>query len=103
MEHLKKFKILQIVKILIFNLFFIGFILNLISYVNAYCIVSGDSYIIGIFQYCKRFNEFEVDSNGVNNSSNIIHLKKVYKCIKWSYSNRPSIKNIFFLIFFDFY
>lgn len=101
MEHSKskKIKILILVKIFLFNLFLIGFILNLIAYVNSYWIVSGETYIIGLHDYCKRFNQFEIESTSFSfNKSNVISLKKVFKCINWNSINRPSkFKRFLFL------
>jgi hypothetical protein len=89
MDHKKKIKIILIFKILIFNLFLFGFLINLVAYLNTYWIVSGENYIIGLFQYCKLFNQVEVNSNN-NNTSNLIYSKKVFKCFNWTNMNRPS-------------
>ena len=102
MELTKKIKIILIFKILMFNLFLFGFLLNLVAYLNTHWIVSGENYIIGLFEYCKLFNQVEVNSNNNNNNnnnvSNLIYPKKIFKCFNWTNMNRPSRIFLFLLL-----
>ena len=93
MTNNNKLRVYLVTKILLFNLFLIGFFLNLIAYFGSHWIVSSENYVIGIFQYCKKFNLVEINSNmsaEALDNSNSIHFKSTFKCASWSDLSRPS-------------
>ena len=102
MENIKKIRIYLAIKILIFNLFLIGFFLNLIAYFGSHWIVSSENYVIGIFHYCKIFNFVEITSNtsrdllpDFSGNSDLIQMKSTFKCVSWNELSRPSIEKLF--------
>ena len=87
-------------KLLIFNTYFIGFVLNFIAYFSTNWI-KGETYTYGLFQYCKRIKEstltvvarsYLFSYKGVNNNNEKIDstLSVSYKCSEWTEENEPS-------------
>jgi len=94
MGNINRIRVYLVIKILLFNLFLIGFFLNLFAYFGSSWVVSSENYVIGIFQYCKKFNFVEISSNltvDTLDTRNPISLRSTFKCSSWSDSNRPSI------------
>ena len=82
-------------KTIIFNLFVIGFILNLLTLTSSEWI-KGKNYVIGILKYCKSVEK----SYGIvrsshylffNRGSQLVHQKvDNFECYFWNDINKPS-------------
>lgn len=90
----RRLKLYFLVNIMIFNVFFIGFVLNFITYSNTNWI-KNESYVFGLFQYC-HFNSttFQKISNSYifYRDGYKLSYKAVsdVKCFIWNRFNKPS-------------
>lgn len=78
-------------KTILFNLFALGFILNLVTFTSIDWIV-GEHYVIGILKYCKG-SEFYGSRRLVFYNSRLVHQSAIneLKCFYWNEYNKPSL------------
>ncbi len=98
-EISSKQKYFIIIKLMVFNVFFIGFVLNFIPFSNSNWVKS-EHYTFGVLQYCKLL--------GTNESNTyIFHLedfrlthesRETVKCYTWTPENRPSLKSFIYIL-----
>ena len=77
-------------KTILFNLFALGLILNLVTFTSIDWIV-GENYVIGILKYCKGTEMFG-SNRLVFYNSRLVHQSSIdeLKCFYWNQHNKPS-------------
>jgi hypothetical protein len=93
-----KFKLLLLIKILIFNMYFFGFLFNFITYQNSSW-MRNQTYMFGMFKYC-HLNEtlMQTISYAFQIQGNTLIYRPIQelRCFSWNNHNRPS--NILMII-----
>lgn len=104
-----KAKLIIILKLVVFNTFFVGFILNFLPYTNANWI-SNDNYVFGLFQYCNKVIEVSeiqhaafyrsirpsIMKSSLRNMSSYKMMRsrnesfvEEFRCFNWNNLNKP--------------
>ena len=87
----RKQKILIVLKLIVFNTFFVGFVASLISYLNSNWI-EDDSMCYGLFEHCSKLDGSVSYLVLNSNERRLIHnLFMDLQCVSWN-QNRPSNK-----------